>query len=99
MTYYPEPDSHIRDKVKVVLDFSNYATKKELHHDLSVVTSGLAAKENSIALKAEVNKLDIKKLANVLTSLSNLKTKIDDLHVGELKTVPVGLKKIKWCTR
>ena len=24
---YPEPDSHIRDKVKRVLDFSNYATK------------------------------------------------------------------------
>ena len=28
MSYYPEPDTHIRDKVKVVLDFSNYATKK-----------------------------------------------------------------------
>ena len=30
MTYYPEPDSHIGDKVKVVLDLSNYATEKEL---------------------------------------------------------------------
>ena len=28
MSYYPEPVSHIRDKVKVVLDLSNYATKK-----------------------------------------------------------------------
>ena len=28
MSYYPDPDSHIRDKVKVVLDLSNYATKK-----------------------------------------------------------------------
>ena len=28
MSYYPEPDSHIRDKVKVVSDLSNYATKK-----------------------------------------------------------------------
>ena len=28
MRYYPELDSHIRDKVKVVLDLSNYATKK-----------------------------------------------------------------------
>ena len=28
MGYYPEPDSHIRDKVKIVLDLSNYATKK-----------------------------------------------------------------------
>ena len=29
MSYYPERDRHIRDKVKVVLDLSNYATKKE----------------------------------------------------------------------
>ena len=28
MSYYPEPDSHIRDKVKVVLDLLNYATEK-----------------------------------------------------------------------
>ena len=30
MSYYPELDSDIRDKVKVVLDLSNYATKKEI---------------------------------------------------------------------
>ena len=28
MSYYPEPDSRIRDKVKLVLDLSNYAPKK-----------------------------------------------------------------------
>ena len=28
MSYYTEPRSHIRDKVKVVLELSNYATKK-----------------------------------------------------------------------
>ena len=28
MSYYPEPDSYIKDNVKVVLDLSNYATKK-----------------------------------------------------------------------
>ena len=28
MSYFPEPDSHIRDRVKVVLGLSNYATKK-----------------------------------------------------------------------
>ena len=32
MSYYPEPNSHIRDKVKVLLDLSNYGTKKELEH-------------------------------------------------------------------
>ena len=28
MIYYPEPDSNIKDKVKVILDLSNHATKK-----------------------------------------------------------------------
>ena len=28
LSYNPERDSHIRDKVKVELDLSNYATKK-----------------------------------------------------------------------
>ena len=28
MNYYPEQDNHIRDKVKVVLNLTDYATKK-----------------------------------------------------------------------
>ena len=43
MSYYPEPDCHIRDKVKVVLHLSNYATKKELYHSTGVDTSYLVA--------------------------------------------------------
>ena len=27
MSYHPEPDSHIKSKIKPVLDLSNYATK------------------------------------------------------------------------
>ena len=57
MSYYPESDSHNRNKVKVVLDFSNYATKKELDHATSVDRSDLDAKKDLIALKAEVGKL------------------------------------------
>ena len=45
--------------------------------------------KNFIALKAEYDKLDINKIANVPTTLNSLKTKVDDLHVGKLKTVPV----------
>ena len=44
MTYYPEPGGHIRDTVKVVLDFSNYAFKKELEHATFVSRSDLATK-------------------------------------------------------
>ena len=93
MSYYLEPDSHIRDKVKVVLNLSNYATKKELGHATGIDTSDLTAKKDFIALKAEVDKLDINKLTNVPTSLNNLKTKVDDLDLGKLKTVPVDWKK------
>ena len=39
MSSYSEPDSRIRDKVKVVLDLSNYATKKELDHVTGINTS------------------------------------------------------------
>ena len=56
--------------------------------------SDLAAKKDSLALKDEVDKLDINKLVNVPTSLNNWKTKVDDLNVGKLKTVPVHLKKL-----
>ena len=73
MSYYPEPESHIRDKVKVVLDLSNYATKKELDHATGVNTSDLAAEKDFIALKVEVDKLDINKLINVPISLNNIK--------------------------
>ena len=45
MCYYPEQDSDIRDKVKVISGLSNYATKKELGHLTDVDTSDLAAKK------------------------------------------------------
>ena len=37
MSYYPEQDSDIRDKVRVVSDLTNYATKKELDRATDVV--------------------------------------------------------------
>ena len=42
----------------------------------------------------QVNKLDIYKLANVSTSLNNLKTKVDNLNVGKLKTVLVDVEEV-----
>ena len=92
--YYPETDSHTNDKIKVVLDLSNYATENELDHATGIVTSDLAAKKDFIALKVEVDKLDINKLVNVSTSLDNSKTKVGNLNVGNLKTLPVALKEL-----
>ena len=68
--------------------------KKELEHATGFDTANSATKKDFVALKAEVDKLDIKKLFNVPTSLNNFKTKVDDLEIGEIKTVPVDLKKL-----
>ena len=57
-------------------------------------TSNLSAKRDFIALKAEVNKLDINKSVNALTGLYNLKLKVDQLDFDKLKTVPVDLKNL-----
>ena len=98
MSYYPELDRHIKDKVKVILNLSNYGTKvptkKELEHATGVDTCDLAATKDFIAIKNEVDKLNIIKLVNVPTCVNILKTKVDDLDVGELKTVPIDLKKL-----
>ena len=72
MSYYPEPDSHIRDKVKVVLDLSSNATKKTIRSCYRCRYIWF------IALKNEVDKLVIDTLVNVPTNFTNLKTKVDD---------------------
>ena len=83
MSFYPEPDIHIRNKVKAILDLPIYATEKELGHATGVDTSDLAAIKYFIALKAEVDKLDINKMVSFPTCLNNLKTKVDDADVGK----------------
>ena len=45
-------------------------------------------------MKAKVDKLDINKLVNVPTGLINLKTKVNDLNVGKLKTVLVDFSDV-----
>ena len=47
MSYYKEPDIHISDKVKVVADLSNHATKKD--------STALKAKVNKLDIDKLVN--------------------------------------------
>ena len=94
MIYYPEPDSHIRDKGKVAFNLSIYSTKKELDHVTDVDTSDLAADKDFVALKTEIDILTINKRVNISTNLNNFETKVDDLNVGKLKAVPVDLNKL-----
>ena len=62
--------------------------------NVKVDTSKLAAKSDLVCLKAEVDKLDIGKLKNLSTNLSNLKSKINKLDVLKLETPPVDLSKL-----
>ena len=45
-------------------------------------------------MAAEVDTLEIKQFVNVSAGLKNLKTKVDDLDIGKLKTAPKDLKKL-----
>ena len=92
MSYYSKPDSHIRNKFKVELDLSTYATKKNQIMLQALIHLTQLLKKDFIALKAEVKKSDINKLVNGPTRLNNLKTKVDNLDIGKLKTFPVELK-------
>ena len=78
----------------MVLDLTNYATKKEVKRARGADTSDLAAKKYFNALNTEVGKLDIAKWVDFPTDSNKLKTKVDDLNVRKLIAVPVDLKKL-----
>ena len=91
MSYYPEPNNHIREKVKLLLVLSNYATKKKLEHATGLDISDLAAKIYCVALELKVDKLEINELDKILTGLNKLKTKAYDLNVEKIKAAPNDL--------
>ena len=68
--YFPTPSSR-KDNIKVEIDLSNYATKKDINDITHVDTSNFALKTDLSNLKI-VDKLDIDKLATVPVDLSKL---------------------------
>ena len=72
---------------------SNYATKADLKIATGVDTSKLAKMVDLANLISNVGKLDIDKLKNVLTNLSNLKSKVD-IYKSKLLPVLVDLSKL-----
>lgn len=65
-----------------------------MNNATSADESNLAARGGFIALKTEVGELYFHSLFNVPTGLTNLKTKVDNLHVISLKIVTVNLKQL-----
>ena len=71
--YFPKAfNSHFGDSIKVKIDLSNYATKKDIKNISHVDSSSFALKRNLASLKTEVDKLDIDKLVPVPVDLSKL---------------------------
>ena len=69
--YFPKPSSH-EENIKVEIDLSNSATKKDINDITHVDTSNFALKANLANLKTEVDKLDIEKLLSIPNDLSIL---------------------------
>ena len=69
--YFPTPSSH-KENIKVEIDLSNYATKKDINDITHVDTSNFALKANLANLKTEVDKLGIDKLVLIPNDLSKL---------------------------
>ena len=92
--HFPELKS-LGGKVKVELNMSNYATKTDLKTPTEIDTSSFAKRIDLASLKSSIGKVDIDKLKNVTTNLSNSKSKIDKLDIRKLETTQVDLSKLR----
>ena len=69
--YFPKPSSH-KENIKVEIDISSYATKKDINDITHVDTSKFALKTNLANLKTKVDQLDIDRLVHIPNDLSKL---------------------------
>ena len=72
MSKYFPPYNNSSENIKVELDLSNYATKKDIKDITHIDASGFALKTNLAALKTEVDKIDTDKLKTVPIDLAKL---------------------------
>ena len=69
--FFP-PYENFSQNVKVELDLSSYATKKDIKDITHLDTSSYALKTNLAALKTEVDNIDTDKLKTVANNLAKL---------------------------
>ena len=72
MSQYFPPYDNSSENIKVELDLSNYATKKDIKDITHVDTSSYALKTNLAVLKTEVYNIDTDKLKTVPNDLAKL---------------------------
>ena len=81
--YFPQPLRSFGGDIHLKVDLSNYITKTDLKNVTHVDTSRFALKTNLASLKAEVDELDIDKLATIPVDLSKFRdaSKNDDVKI------------------
>ena len=78
MSQYFPPYNNSSENIKVELDLSNYAMKKDINDITHVDVSGFASKTNLAALKSEVYKIDRDKLKTAPTDLAKLTNAVEN---------------------
>ena len=77
MSYYP-PYKSSSSNNKVKLDLTNYSTKTDLKNITHVDVSSFASKTNLVALKTEVDKIDVDKLKTAPVDLAKLTNAVEN---------------------
>ena len=72
MSKYSRSYNNSSENIKVEVDLSNYATKKDIKDITHIDASGFASKTNLAALKTEVDKIETDKLKTVPDDLAKL---------------------------
>ena len=77
MSYYP-PYKCSSNNIKAKLHLTNYATKTDLKNITHVDVSSFASKTNLVALKTEVDKIDVDKLKTTPVDLAKLTNTVEN---------------------
>ena len=92
--YFLEPKSS-GSRVKVELNLSNYATKRDLKNATGGVTSKFSKNIDLANLKSSVDKLDIVKLKKCSNQFKQFeKSDVDQSDIDQLVSAPLGLSKL-----
>ena len=87
MSQYIPPYNNSSENIKVELDLSNYATKKDIKDITHIDTSSYALKTNLAALKTEVDNIDTDKLKTVPNDLAKLSNVIKMMLLKRLNII------------
>ena len=98
MIYYPELDSHIKNKREVDLNLPINGKKSDSNVSVGVHTSNLAAKKkaakNLSSIKGQVDKLDVVKFSNAVDNI-DVKKVVNDKLNWNINTIDTNIPKIR----